>query len=472
MERAKESSPEEELSMKKSQPNSKTILEQAREIKVLAEADVVVVGGGPGGHSAAIAAARNGARTVLLERYGHLGGMSTGGIVIQIPHMSDASGEQQIAGLCQEWIDRLDVIGGVLVPKREEIGSSDEKLVAQWRRFMGNVNNGRIEYTAWVDPELLKCILNDMVEEAGVKLLLHSWGTRAIVEDNTVKGIIFESKSGRQAILGKIIIDGTGDGDLLPSARAEFDGALDPKLRSSMLALVFRIGNCDYQKLCDFREAEPEKYQELMKELAGVAGTRLLPLPSSRNDVMWVNNWIPDLNCMNVEDLTRLEVEMRKIMLRGHEFIKKNIPSFENSFIMDTASQTGTRGGRRLVGEYVVTADDLKAAKKYDDAIAVFPRLGMMGESAHVQIPYRCLVPIKVEGLLVAGRSFSSDAGANNMANLIPHCIAMGQAAGTAAALAIKNNIALRKVDYRTLQKQLLDQGVPLPGTYPAEVEV
>ncbi len=458
--------------MKDRKLSGKAVLEPAQEVKVLAEAEVVVVGGGPGGHSAAIAAARNGARTVLVERYGHLGGMATGGIVIQIPHMSDGSKEQQIAGLCQEWIDRLEPIGGVLVPRREDIGSSNEKLVSQWRRFMGNVNRGRIEYTAWVDPELLKCILNDMVEEAGVKLLLHSWGTRAIVEDNIIKGIIFESKSGRQAILGKIIIDGTGDGDLLPSAGAEFDAYLDPKIRSSMLALVFRIGNCDYQKLCDFREAEPEKYQELMKELTGVAGTRLLPLPSPRNDVVWVNNWIPNLNCMNVEDLTQLEVEMRKIMRRGHSFMKKNIPSFENSFILDTASQTGTRGGRRLIGEYIITIDDLNSGKKFDDTIAVIPRLGPPGDNPFVYIPYRCLVPVKTEGLLVAGRSFSSDAAANNMVNLIPHCIAMGQAAGTAAALAIKNNTEPRKVDYRTLQERLLDQDVPLPGVDLAPLKV
>jgi NADPH-dependent 2,4-dienoyl-CoA reductase/sulfur reductase-like enzyme len=139
----------------KEKETGKTIREEAREIKVLTEADVVVVGGGPGGHSAAVAAARNGARTVLVERYGHLGGMATGGIVIQIPHMSDGSEKQQIAGLCQEWIDRLEPIGGVLVPGRNEIGVSDEKLVSRWRRFMGNVKNGRIEYTAWVDPELL-----------------------------------------------------------------------------------------------------------------------------------------------------------------------------------------------------------------------------------------------------------------------------------------------------------------------------
>jgi hypothetical protein len=264
--------------------------------------------------------------------------------------------------------------------------------------------------------------------------------------------------------LGKVVIDGTGDGDLLPSAGAEYDGRLDPKVRSSNLALVFRLGNCDYQKYCDFREREPERFRELMAELAKVAGTRLVPLPSPRNDVLWVNNWIPDLNCMNVEDLTTLEVEMRKIMIRGHEFMKKNFPTFENSFILDTASQTGTRGGRRLIGECIVTRENLQASKKYDDAIAVIPRFDALGDTDHVQIPYRCLVPVKVDGLLVAGRSFSSDVEGNNMINLIPHCIAMGQAAGTAASLAVKDDINVRDVNIRALQDSLVKQNVPLPG--------
>jgi len=457
-----------EIAVEEQSSTTKTIQEAAREVKVCREADVVVVGGGPGGHSAAIAAARSGARTVLVERYGHLGGMATGGIVIQIPHMSDGTEEQQIIGLTQEWLDRLDAVGGCLHPRREEIGSSDEKLVSYWRRFMGNVIHGRLKQTAWVDPELLKCVLNNMVEESEVKLFLHSWGTQAVVDKGKVQGVIFESKSGRQAILGKVIIDGTGDGDLLPSAGAEFDGVLDTKIRSSMLALVFRLGNCDYQKLCDFRETEPEKYRELMAELARVAGTRLAPLPSPRNDVLWINNWIPGLNCMNVEDLTTLEVEMRKMMLRGHDFMKKNIPTFENSFILDTASQTGTRGGRRLIGECIVTKDDLQAGKKYDDAIAVIPRFDALGDTDHVQIPYRCLVPTKVEGLLVAGRSFSSDMEANNMVNLIPHCIAMGQAAGTAAALAIKDGVNVRDVNIGALQDSLAKQNVPLPPVYSA----
>ena len=181
---------------------------------------------------------------------------------------------------------------------------------------------------------------------------------------------------------------------------------------------------------------------------------------------MWVNNWIPNLDNLNVEHLTELEVSMRRMMRRGHAFLKKNIPGFENSFILDTASQTGTRGGRRVIGEVRITQDDLRNATMYEDTIAVFPRMGPPSEPGgkYTYIPYRSLVPVKTEGLLVAGRSFSSDGAANNMANLIPHCIAMGQAAGTAAAISVKEGIQPRQVNYRKLQKTLMQQDVPLPG--------
>ena len=441
-------------------------IKETLETRVIEEADVIVVGGGPGGHSAAIAAARNGARTILVERYGCLGGMATGGIVIQIPHMSDGGKDPVIAGLALEWLEKLDKIpGSTLRPRMEDIGSTAPTLVNKWKRFMGNVINGHVEHTAWVDPELTKCMLNDMVEESGVKLYLHSWGTRAIAENGTVKGIVFESKSGRQAMLGKVIIDGTGDGDLFPSAGAEYDGKWDEVSRSSMMALVFRLGNCDYQKYCDFKEAFPEKNKELMDGLKKAAGTMLIPLPSPRNDVLWVNNWV-HLDCTKVEDLTQLEVMMRKVMLKGHEFMKKNIPSFENSFILDTAPQAGTRGGKRLTGEYMLTKNDFDICKKFDDAVAVFPRMGPPGQTEvkRVYIPYRVIVPAKVEGLLAAGRSFSSDMYANNAANLIPHCIAIGQASGTAAAMAVKQGISLRKLDVKALQKTLIKQRVVLPG--------
>ena len=444
---------------------AKTIKEPSRDIKVFHEADVVVVGGGPGGHSAAVAAARNGAKTILIERYGHLGGMASGGLVILIPHMSDGGREPQIAGLCLEWMDRLAKIpGGMVGPKLEELGSTDPKVIARWKNHFSTVVDGKIRLSWTVDPEMLKCIMNDMVEEAGIKLSLHSWGTQAIVEKGAVKGVIFESKSGRQAVLGKIVIDGTGDADLLPSAGAEFDGAIDAKLRSSMLALVFRVGNCDFKKYNEANAKDPQKARELMGELSKAAGTFFLPIAGHRNDVVWVNNWIPGLSSTNVEDLTTLEVNVRKMMRKGHEFMKKNLPGFENSFILDTASQTGTRGSRRLVGEYIVTADDMNSSRKFDDTIAVIPKIAPGGSGTCAYIPYRALVPAKVEGLLIAGRSFSSDKIANDSMNLIPHCCAMGEAAGTAAALAVKQGISVRKVDYKLLQKTLVKQGAALPG--------
>ncbi|HSW56889.1 MAG TPA: FAD-dependent oxidoreductase [Dehalococcoidales bacterium] len=450
----------------------KTIQEAAREISVCHEADVVVVGGGPGGHSAAVAAARNGAKTVLVERYGHLGGLATGGLVIQLLLMSDGTEEQQIAGLCQEWIDRLKAVDGVLVPSKEELGSKDEKVLARWRRVLFAVVGGKVRLTATVDPELLKCVLNDMVEEAGVKLFLHSWGTQAIVENGAIKGIIFESKSGRQAILGKVIIDGTGDGDIMASAGVKYDDTLDPRLRFSNMSLVWRFGNVNFDKFCAFTEANRKKYSELMSQLAQeTGGTRVLPIASSRNDVVWFNNWAAGLSSTNVEHLTMVEVRMRKVVRVTHRFFKEHMPGFENCFILDTASQIGTRGGRRMMGEYVYNESDMRSGVVHEDTIAVFPTTTGApatdiphGDAARAYPPYRSLLARNMDGLLVACRAFSSDIVANDAFNWIPHCVAFGEAAGTAASIAVKSGVRLKDVDYGTLQSRLLSQGVLLPG--------
>ena len=442
------------------------IVEPAREVKVCAEAEVVVVGGGPGGIGAAVAAARSGAKTILVERYGHLGGMATGGLVILIPHMSDGSGQQQIAGICQEWIERLDTLGGVVGPKQADLGSRDKSLVAHWRRYFSAVVEDTVRLSVYVDPELLKCALNDLVTEAGIKLYLHSWGCRAIVENGCAKGVVFESKSGRQAILGQVLIDATGDGDLFTSAGVEYDGALDRSLRSSQLALVFRLGNVDFAKFAEFKAREPEKSGELLQELSRLAGFRMSPHPTPRNDVMWVNDWLTGYDVLNVEDLTKVELTARKAMLRVLPFLQKHVPGFENGFVLDTASQIGTRGSRRLVGEYVVTGQDMRAGPTHPDTIAIFPSIthNKSPEHPHVHVPYRAILPRKIEGFLAAGRSFSSDPVANNTFNLIPHCVALGQAAGTAAALAIKDHVQPRKVNINALQDCLRAQGVPLPG--------
>ncbi len=445
--------------------SARTIREPAREINVYHEAEVVVVGGGPGGHSAAVAAARNGADVVLVERYGHLGGMATGGLVLLIPHMSDGTNQQQIAGLCQEWLDRLAIRDAVVMPKKEELGADDKKTVERWFDYSPMfVRQGRVRLSANVDTEILKCVLNDMVEAAGVKLLLHCWAARAITDNGTVKGIIFESKAGRQAISGKVIIDASGDGDLLPSAEADFDRSIAPKLRIATAAVVFLLGNVDTKKARDFRRSDQKGFSQMMEELREAGGFPVWQ-PTALDDVVWMNNWIPERDILNVEDLTWIEVNVRKKMLVTHDFFKKHVPGFERSFILNTAPQLGTRGSRRVAGEYMVTEQDMRSGRVFEDTIAVCPDLNynVSAEHPHVHIPYRSLVPKKVEGLLVAGRIYSAEDIVQEDFNLIPHCIAIGQAAGTAAALAVKKGISPREVDHASLRKSLIEQGVPLP---------
>ena len=428
--------------------SGKTYLEPSREINVFKEVEVLVIGSGPGGISAAIAAAREGADTLLVERYGHLGGMATGGLVLMYTFW--------LPGQCMEWRERLEKLDGI------RFLSSKQGLM-----LGGGAVPGPGPGVSMADPELLKCILNDMAAEAGVKLLLHSWGTQAIVEDNTVKGVIFESKSGRQAIMGKVVIDATGDGDIFAAAGAEFDGYVNPKMRTCQVAVVFRIANIDWDKFAEFRAANPEKWAEMRRKVDGIAGFHLGPIATSRNDVTWVNNFLEGYNILDVEDLTKVEVTVRKSMLPVLEYFKKSLPGFEKSFLFDSAPQIGTRGSRRIIGEYIFSEDDMKNGATFEDAIAVFTGGAGAGPPQsspppRLEMPYRCLVPKSMDGLLVAGRNFSSDTVMNTRLNIIQPCIAMGQAAGTAAALAVQSNVEPRKVDYKALRKRLAAQGIPV----------
>jgi hypothetical protein len=458
----------------------KTIKENARETRVYKEADVVVVGGGPGGVGAALAAARNGANTVLVERYGYLGGMCTGGLVTAVPVMSDIFGQRLLGGICWEWIERLDKWEAAYGPKQEELGSDDKKLVRFWEdRSIFVVRLGRVTLSVNVDPEILKCLLNDMMEEAGVKLVFHGWGTETIMEGNQARGVIFESKSGRQAILGKVIIDSTGDGDLLPSAGAGFEDNIGNDLRIKKLSLEFMIGNVNVPRAEDFRYSQPQRHAELMSELAklggfpGMGGRMFFKsgLRDQDSYVMFDQRYNVSSQT-DIEELARIEILGRKNILNTYAFYKKYIPGFEHCYLALSSPQLGTRGARRVDGEYRVTVKDMDSPHIFEDTIAVFPDLDR-GESSlkhpHMYMPYRCIVPRNVDNLLIGCRAFSSDDLTNNFFNLIPHCIALGEAAGTAAAIAVKNNILPRNIDIKSLKKQLEKQGVILPDKIDAK---
>lgn len=462
--------------------SKKTIKEPGREIRVCREADVVVVGGGPGGIGSAIAAARTGARTVLIERYGHLGGMSTGGLVNIIPNLSDINGEQRTAGICQELVDRIDARGGAVYPKKEDWGTTREDVVNYYHKANFdwfylrkdlNINKTRVLYTVVVDPEILKDELNDMVIEAGVDLLLHSWGVQPIMEGEKVKGVFFESKSGRQAILGKVVIDSTGDGDIFVASGADYDETLSPKLRTAWLANVFWLTNVDIRKSEGFKTTQPEKHEELMKELGDLGGHPFYfkALLKNQDNCVWFHCFQPRSDgkasdAMDVEELTRVDIQARKRALLTYEFFRKYVPGFERSYIMLSAPQLGLQGGRRVMGEYTLTEKDMESDEIFEDTIAVFANNDNGEISAKhpaMCIPYRCMVPRKVDGLLVACRAFSSADSINHHFNIIPFCISLGQAAGTAAAMVAKAGIEPRNVDYRVLQDKLTGQGVLLP---------
>ncbi|MFC1838021.1 FAD-dependent oxidoreductase [Thermodesulfobacteriota bacterium] len=445
--------------------SGKTIKEAARETKVCRTADVVVVGGGPGGIGAAVSAARNGADTVLIERYEHLGGMGTGGLVTIIPAMTDISGKQVIAGITQEWIERLDKRDGADYPKKEHWGSTDKKLVDYYKnRSFFYATGNRVGYSAHIDAELSKCLFQDMMEEAGIKTYLHSWGTEPIMEGNRARGVIFESKSGRQAVLAKVVIDSTGDGDLLPYAGADFETHIERTMRIANLSFSYWIDNVDLKKYNDYKKSNAGELAEKMRELrklGGKAGFLTSNLKNQEN-VVWCFPRYANTCQYDVEELTRVEFLGRKEMLITHDFYKKNVPGFEKSFIVLSNSQLGTRGGRRVVGDYVVKEKDMKATKPFNDTIAIFP--SMDDKNPLMYMPYRCLIPRNVDNMLVACRAFSSDAKINDAFNLIHHCIALGEAAGAAAAQAVGAGSDLRRVDIKALQTTLKKQGVVLPG--------
>jgi hypothetical protein len=455
---------------------AKTITEVQREIKVIRETDVIVVGGGPGGIAAAVSAARGGAKTILIERYGHLGGMSTGGLVNIIPNLGDIYGEQHIGGFCQEVIDRLAARGAACFPEKCFWGKSEPSVVdtylkANMMHFYIRKNkegNYVVLYTAVIDPEVAKDEMNTMILEAGAELLLHTWVTEPIMDGNKVNGVIVESKAGRQALLGKVVIDCSGDGDLLPRTGVETTDYMIPGSRIAQFGFVYWIANVDLKKYDEFMNSEPERYKETTQQIIKLGG---LPhfsrgLLKQHEGVIWIHRLLGSLHQTDPEEMTYIDVTTRKQSVKTWELMRKYMPGFEKSFVMLSAPQLGTSGGRRIIGEYFLTGKDMDTDQPFDDTIAVFAdndRGEMSLQYPRTYVPYRALIPKGIEGLLVACRAFSADHDFSEFFNLIPHCMCFGQAAGTAAAICVKDGVDIRNVNFASLRSALLEQGAILP---------
>lgn len=393
---------------------------------------MIVAGGGPAGVAAATAAARNGAEVLLVERYGHLGGLATGGLVICLVET-----KRYGYGICKEAIERLSDLKAARLNR----STGETPRLVEGASFSG-------EESYPFDPEALKYVADRLVTESGANLLLHSLVVAPIVSGNNVKGLILEGKSGRQAVLAKTLVDATGDADIAAASGAPYNTDRHPW----GINLEFRLGNVNFKRATKWREQNPEQYESLMKKLRNEIGN-LGWGKSVYKNVAWCHGpHFFDVDGLNTRHLTRVEVESRKAIVDGLELLKANLPGFEDAFIMDTAPQIGVRETRRIVGEYVLTKEDALAGRKFDDAVA----RGIFG------IPYRCLIPKGVDGLLVAGRCISTTHEAQGVIRNIPPCLITGQAAGTAAALAAKKKVKPRKIDINILQVALKGQGIKL----------
>lgn len=385
------------------------VIQPARELPVLDETDVLVVGGGPAGIVAAIAAKRAGARVTLIERYGHFGGLWTGGLVLLVIGHIVGDNKQVCQGIGEEILRRLDKMDGAIIDRKP--GSRPT-----------------------VDAEAVKYLMVEMIEEAGVRVFLHCWGVDAIVTGNVVRGAVFESKSGRRAVLAKVVIDATGDGDVFAAAGAAFEH------RSHNVGLVSRIANLDEVDTAKAANSPKPKHLGARTPVAGVN---------------WVNLHGPEVDALDVATLTRMEMNHRKFIWQNIQKTRST-PGYEKVYLVETAPQLGVRITRVLDGVNAVRLADLRAHTKFPDVIGVGGEEG--GDHGEWQIPYGALVPVKVDNILAAGRCISMERSMADLVRLIPNCFVTGHAAGVAAAVAVGDKCLPREVDVAKVQKVLRQQ--------------
>ena len=451
----------------------KTYLESANTLPVYDECDVLVVGGGSAGHAAAIAAARAGCeKVVLMERFGYFGGDVTGGYVLMIPALTWHK-YSMVRGIQEEWFTRLDKSApdAYICPSLSEAGSKSEIKIDRWSMVHGCVTPKQhaeqyLVRAPYYEPNQLKIEMDLMIqEEPNIKVMLHCWGTKPIVENNTVKGVIYESKEGRKVVMAKVVIDATGDGDLYYQSGAPYFSSSSSQTRCDKTALVWRMGGVDYEMFARWSKDHPEQAASFQKELTKIAGYPTAFFPTPRNDVVWFNNWLPSLNCIDIQDIKYTEFKVRNSIRPILDFCRAYMPAaLRNAYLYDIGPQLGSRCSRRLDGEHVMTRLDFASAKQFDDVIAWHSVVGMVTDGAPIELPYSCILPKKIENLLCPGRHLSADEVAIDGISLIPQCVGTGQAAGVAAAVCVKNGTTTHTVDIKRVQKILcMEQDVPLP---------
>jgi len=418
------------------QPSGNTYRE-VLETPVVGRYQVIIAGGGPSGLIAALAAARSGANTLLIERYGFLGGNGTAGLMTCYNGFRNQRPPEQlqtVKGITAEYIAEIVRLGG----------TADSDNYA--RQFPHDVRNGELPYCIGFDPEAAKIAALNMIKKDGVNLRLHSWAVGPILQDRQVTGVIVESKSGRQAIAADIVVDATGDGDVAAQAGAPFMGPAEKGDRMGM-SLMYRLGG-------------------LPTNIEGsYGGIRI-----GDRVVKWGPGFGGD--GLDVENLTRAEVGTRLNLWDEIQDLRKK-PGMESVYLLETATGIGVRETRRILGEYVVTEQDAIKGTRFPDVVAISsnPMPSYHGKRFFFghegfDIPYRSLVPKKVEGLILTGRCISSEQAPFQSARSMAPAMAIGHASGCAAAMAAKGNIPPRKLDVKVLQKLLLSQNAELrmPG--------
>jgi len=437
-------------------PELGTLKEPAREIPVYRQCDVLVVGGGPSGTAAAVAAARCGADVVLLERYNHLGGLSTGGLVIWIDRMTDWSGQQVIRGFAQEIMDRLppDAVAG---PAREEWGSRDPARAAHWSQRTAGFH-GVVTWSPTVDPERLKLASQELVLEEKVRLVFHSWAALPVLEEGKVRGAIFESKEGRQAVRAKVVVDATGDGDMFARAGARYESDIEAADIHHCMNTAWLLGGVDMERWLEFKAGQPAQFAQFMSRGREELRAFERPFVSWRNDIaLFMGPRQSGFSALDVDDQTEVEVRSHRLMAQHLDFYRSHAPGFENAFLFLSAPQLGVRHARRLAGVAKMTRAQWPTGQVLDDEIGVTPSVSP--KFPNISIPYGSLVPAELDGLLACGRHIACDPNSHGFMREIPQCWLTGQAAGLGAALAANRGVEPRAVNLDELQSALAGQG-------------